>query len=39
MRYLENHNQNPHVFIWSASADAIMSKIAKCKEVLETLHY
>ncbi len=38
MRYLENHNQNPHVFIWSASADAIMSKIAKCKEVLETLH-
>jgi transposase len=38
MQYLENHNQNPRVFIWSASVDTIMSKIAKCKEVLETLH-
>ena len=37
-RYLENHNQNPRVFIWSASVETIMAKIAKCKEVLETLH-
>lgn len=38
MGYLENHNQNPRVFIWSASVDTIMSKIAKCKEALDTLH-
>jgi transposase len=38
MQYLDNHNQNPRVFIWSASVDTIMNKIAKCKEVLETLH-
>jgi transposase len=37
-RYLENHNQNPRVFIWSASVERIMTKIAKCKEVLETPH-
>ncbi|HAM49327.1 MAG TPA: IS630 family transposase [Nitrospiraceae bacterium] len=36
--YLENHNQNPQVFVWSASADQILTTIAKCKEVLETLH-
>ncbi len=38
MQYLENHNQNPRVFVWSASVEKIMSKIAKCKEALETLH-
>jgi len=38
MRYIENHNQNPKVFIWSASVDKIMAKITKCKEVLETPH-
>jgi len=38
MQYLDNHNQNPRVFIWSASVDTIMNKITKCKEVLETLH-
>ena len=37
-QYLENHNQNPHVFIWSASVERIMSKIAKCKEALDSLH-
>ena len=37
-QYLENHNQNPRVFIWSASVERIMSKIAKCKEVLDSLH-
>ena len=36
--YLECHNQNPRVFLWKASADSIMTKIAKCKEVLGTLH-
>jgi transposase len=36
--YLENHNQNPRVFAWSAPADKILTKIAICKEALETLH-
>mgnify|MGYP001583425322 CR=1 FL=1 len=36
--YLKNHNQNPHVFVWSAPVDRIMAKIAKCKEALGTLH-
>jgi len=36
--YLECHNQNPKVFVWSASVERIMVKIAKCKEVLDALH-
>lgn len=36
--YLECHNQNPRVFTWTASAERILSKIAKCKEALGTLH-
>ncbi len=37
-QYIDTHNQHPKVFIWSAPAERIMSKIAKCKEALETLH-
>ena len=37
-QFIENHNQSPRVFIWSATVEKIMSKITKCKEVLETLH-
>ena len=36
--YLKCHNQNPRIFAWKASADTIMTKIAKCKEALGTLH-
>ena len=36
--YLENHNQNPKVFVWSASVNKILTKISKCKEALGTLH-
>ena len=36
--YLENHNQNPKIFVWSAPVERILSKIAKCKEVLDALH-
>ena len=36
--YLNCHNQNPRVFVWKASADSILAKIAKCKEALGTLH-
>jgi len=35
---LKNHNQNPKVFVWTAPVNRIMTKIAKCKEALETLH-
>jgi len=37
-QYLEGHNQNPKVFVWSASVERILTKIAKCKEVLDALH-
>jgi transposase len=36
--YLNNHNQNPHVFVWSAPVELILAKIAKCKEALDALH-
>jgi transposase len=36
--YLQNHNQNPRVFIWSASTERILAKIAKCKEASDALH-
>jgi transposase len=36
--YLENHNQNPRLFVWSAPAEQILRKIAKCKEALAALH-
>jgi transposase len=36
--YLDNHNQNPKVFVWSAPVERILAKIAKCKEALELLH-
>jgi len=36
--YLDNHNQNPKVFVWSAPVERIMAKIAKCKEALDALH-
>ncbi|MBK5188141.1 MAG: IS630 family transposase [Gemmatimonadaceae bacterium] len=36
--YLAQSNQNPHVFVWTASAESIRAKIAKCKEALDALH-
>jgi transposase len=36
--YIENHNQKPHVFVWSAPVERILSKIAKCKEALDAVH-
>jgi transposase len=36
--YVNHHNQNPKVFVWTASVERIMAKVAKCKEVLGTLH-
>jgi len=36
--YLDNHNQNPRVFVWTASVERILTKVAKCKEALDALH-
>jgi transposase len=36
--YLNQHNQNPRIFVWSAPVERILAKIAKCKEALDALH-
>jgi hypothetical protein len=36
--YVENHNQNPKVFVWSATVTNILAKIAKYKEALDAPH-
>jgi len=36
--YMDNHNQNPQVFVWSAPVERILDKITKCKEALDALH-
>ncbi len=29
--YLENNNENPKPFTWTASVDQILAKVSKCK--------
>lgn len=36
--YIDNHNQNPQVFVWTAPVAQILTKVAKCKEALDALH-
>jgi transposase len=36
--YIDNNNQNPHVFVWTAPVEQIMNKVSKCKEALDALH-
>ena len=36
--YLSQSNQQPHVFVWTASVERILAKITKCKEALDALH-
>jgi len=36
--YIKSHNQNPKVFVWTASVQSIMNKISKCKEALDAGH-
>jgi transposase len=36
--YRQQSNARPHVFVWTASVDSILAKIAKCKEALDALH-
>ena len=36
--FLAAHNNDPKPFVWTASADAILAKVRRCKAVLETVH-
>lgn len=36
--YIAERNQNPHIFVWTATAESIMRKIAICKEALDAVH-
>lgn len=36
--YIDENNQNPHVFVWTAPVERILVKINKCKEALDALH-
>lgn len=36
--YMDIHNQNPQVFVWSAPVERILEKISKCKEALDAVH-
>jgi transposase len=38
MDFLKIHNENPKIFTWTKDADTILSKVNKCKEVLQTGH-
>lgn len=38
MNYIDNHNQNPKAFVWTASVETIMRKIGINKEALESPH-
>ena len=36
--YIDTHNQNPHIFVWTAPVERILAKINKCKDALDALH-
>lgn len=36
--YMAENNINPKPFIWTASVQSILEKVAKCKSIIETLH-
>jgi transposase len=38
MDYLEHHNPDPKPFVWTASAAAILEKVSRAKQVLESQH-
>ena len=38
MDYLEHHNADPKPFVWTASASAILGKVARAKQALESQH-
>jgi hypothetical protein len=37
-QFLDAHNDDPMPFVWTASAEAIIEKVSRCKAVLETVH-
>jgi transposase len=38
MDFVKKHNEEPKIFTWTKDADTILSKVAKCKEALGTVH-
>ena len=36
--YLQDNNEHPKPFIWTASVEQILAKVSRCKATLETLH-
>jgi len=36
--FLAAHNEDPKPFVWTASVEAILEKVGRCKAVLETVH-
>jgi len=36
--YLDHNNQEPKPFVWTATAERILEKVARCKAIYETLH-
>jgi len=36
--YIHYNNKNPQPFVWTKKADEIISKVDRCKAILETLH-
>ncbi len=38
MDYLKHHNADPRPFVWTASASAILEKVARAKQALESQH-
>jgi transposase len=38
LEYLENHNADPKPFVWTKSAGEILEKVARAKQVLESVH-
>ena len=38
-QWLANWNNEPKPFIWTATADIILEKVRRCKELAGTAHY
>lgn len=38
MDYIKHNNTNPEPFVWTKSVEAIIQKVSRGKDLLETLH-
>lgn len=36
--YIKHHNNDPKPFVWTKKVDQILTKVSRCKAVMETLH-